>query len=113
MSAKKMIICPVCSRLLLPDDIPAHHRICRGGHLLTARPVEPDTPKRPPSKERVPLNSSSSPQSNQMEELGDILTELQNDDTRDASRGWGHHFHDNGSYGSYPVHDNFDDESKP
>jgi hypothetical protein len=34
-------------------------------------------------------------------------------DPLDASRGWGYIARDHGAFGSYPVHDDFGDESRP
>ncbi len=35
------------------------------------------------------------------------------DDLHDARRGQGQHVRDHGSFGSYPVHDDYGDESEP
>ncbi|MFC7409476.1 hypothetical protein [Hydrogenophaga atypica] len=32
---------------------------------------------------------------------------------KDATKGWGHAYRDNGQFGSYPLYDAMDDESEP
>ena len=45
--------------------------------------------------------------------MDDLLAQMGYADARDASKYWGHHFRDNGAFGSYPVHDDFGDEAEP
>lgn len=43
-----------------------------------------------------------------------LREQTEREDLRDAKRHWGHSFREgDGSYGSYPLHDSFDDDSTP
>src|SRR5437764_32553 len=106
MQNRKMYICPVCELMLRPDQIPNHTKKCSGGRILAARQATAHSP--------VLSTSPGASLAQSYEEDPDAtLAQMDGDDNRDATRYWGHHFRDNGSYGSYPVHDDFDDESEP
>jgi hypothetical protein len=104
--SRKMSICPACGFMLLPQQISAHGKICPGGAMLVGRQGKSDNAAPP-----VVVTSLS--QSDEDDDPDDVISHLGYADARDASRYWGHYFRDHGSYGSYPVHDDFDDESEP
>lgn len=90
--------CPLCQKLIHPDELAHHMRMQHGKRLTKA--------------ERLARNEASQSGGRSRDDISLEALEQSFQDKRDASRGWGHHRRDyDGTWGSMPVHDDYSDES--
>ena len=99
-NVKKMRACPICKELFNSEDMIPH---LRNKHWLNSEKAEHHT------RNKSPIHGTPFGDTISLEAL-----EQSFEDRRDASRGWGNHWHDHdGTFGSFPVHDDHGDESDP
>lgn len=112
----KLIACPHCKAQVRQDRLEKHvmkvHSAIRKELSHSAGPSKPKANSNPqhapvmPHKPGKPVQDAILDDSNR-----DIVSSYELDSIYDGSRGWGHAWRDNGSYGSYPGFDGMDDES--
>lgn len=97
-----LLTCPLCERKL-NQLIIEHNRIVRKGASLVPLHQRASDQQ---CKERR-LNPSPVPK------VENDSSQWQSTDLMDAHRGLGAHYRERGRFGSHPIHDRFDGESKP
>jgi hypothetical protein len=111
--------CPYCGTPIMRFMLVGHKTHCdRSPHNRPAlpQPRKKRQPNQAPSwtrPTRRPTRNTGSRTAGQSTPNSLANDHLGTRDDLDASKGWGHRFRDHGSFGSYPIHDSFDDESKP
>jgi hypothetical protein len=103
--------CPRCGREISQDIYREHLRICSTAWKIARPDAEGirhagQTPR--PSRTVTTADSSAQDGENKAG-----ASDLRSSDERDASKHWGHYAREHGRFGSYPVHDDFGDESEP
>jgi hypothetical protein len=117
------VSCPRCAASLLRVHLAAHLQDCagRGRGKAAVPPNPPSDSSRQQERRQKPGRANKNTQRSGRFSSGRTrdwimtvnLDQLESEERRDASYGWGPRYREHGRFGSHPAHDDFDDESRP